>query len=96
MKTNSDKSARLFQDRPLTETPCPAPLYVTGFDKTDYIDPLLRVFLAASLMASLVLCGRELGGAPSRTVVQQTAATAAAPAANCAVCAVPRIKPAVL
>ncbi len=93
MKTNTDKSVRLFQDRPLSTTPCPAPLYVTGFDKTDYLDPLLRVCLAVSLMVSLVLCGQELSGPPSRTVVQQTTtATTAAPV----VCAVPHIKPPVL
>ena len=77
----------------MSATPCPAPLYVTGFDKTDYLDPLLRAFLMVSLMVSLVLCGRELSGPPSKTVVQQTAAAASS---VCCVTAAPRIKPAVL
>ena len=94
MKTHSEKTSRLFLDRPLSDTPCPAPLYVTGFDKTDYVDPLLRLFLTVSLLASLVLCGRELSNPPSKTVVQQTAI--AAPAAACCVATVPRIKPPVL
>ena len=94
MKTHSEKSVRLFQDRPLSATPCPAPLYATGFDKTDYADSLLRVFLVVSLMASLALCGRELSGPPSRTVVQQTTATVAP--SVCCVTAAPRIQPPVL
>ena len=93
MKTNSENTGTLFLDRPLSETPCPAPLYATGFDKTDYADPLLRVFLVVSLMVSLVLCGRELSGPPSKTVVQQTAAVAPS---VCCVSAAPRIKPPVL
>ena len=93
MKTNFNQSASLFQDRPLSALPCPAPLYATGFDKTDYVDPLLRLFLVVSLMASLVLCSLELSNPPSKTVVQQT--TTATPAASC-VAAVPHIKPAVL
>ena len=46
MKTNAEKPAASSWIVPCPTTPCPAPLYATGFDKTDYIDPLLRLFLA--------------------------------------------------
>ena len=70
MKNNVSQTARHFQDRPLPETVPYTPLYLTSFDRTDYVDPILRVFLALCLLVSLAAVGREISAPPSKTVVQ--------------------------
>ena len=91
MKTQSAQTASLFRDRPLSETPCEARrgslLYATCFDRADYAESTLRVFLALCLLISLAVCSREWTAsvAPvSKTVVQHVGTPGAL------VCSTPR------
>lgn len=93
MKNQLAQTDLLFLDRPLPATPRPASrvsaLHLVGFDRTDYADSILRVFLVLSLLGSLAMCGlgwnTPTAPAAKAVVVQHTGA-----APSSLVCSTPR------
>lgn len=69
MKHNVANSNRLFVDRPLDHRAVAGnmlpSLWTLCKDDTDYTDAVLRTFLVLCLIASLVLGGLKISGAPT-------------------------------